>query len=62
MIKRGTKVIVDGAAPESARITNWHPTYGKREEIPGYHPVKFDADGAILMVHESRLTVMAALS
>lgn len=52
--KRGTQVRVDNR--ELARVVSWHPVYGKREDIPGYHPVKF-SDGAILMVHESRMAV-----
>lgn len=46
---------------ETGRILRWTAKMGPRSSLPkGYHPVKFDVDGATLMVHADRL--MAANS
>jgi hypothetical protein len=61
----GTKVRIatmplDGSGPdwsETGRVMRWRRSMGKPEQIPGYHPIRFDRDGATLMVHRRGLMV-----
>jgi len=46
-----------GVAPEQATIARWTAISGPRENMPGWHFVKFE-DGARLCVHESRFRVI----
>lgn len=46
---------------ERGTIMPWTQSMGARDRLPaGFHPVKFAADGARLMVHESRLRALEA--
>ncbi len=63
-IKSGTRIEVSGTGLdwqptwEAARIMRWSEKLsGPRANVPGFHKVKFDADGAILLVHETRFRV-----
>jgi hypothetical protein len=62
-MKAGTKVATKGFAPmgvppETGVVMRWHsPTNGNRADVPGYQKVRFDADGAVLLVHESNLVI-----
>ena len=58
-MKAGTKILVYGWTASLNEV--WRPAKIARRtkdmgNLPGYHPVKFD-DGGILMVHESRFKV-----
>lgn len=63
-MKAGTRIEVqgfdlnNGKACESGKIARWTKAMGNRDRLPaGFHPVRFDADGAVLMVHESGFRV-----
>ena len=59
----GTRVTIGrgGTTPEPARIMRWsRKLSGPREGAPGYHRVRFDADGAQLLVHESAFVEVSA--
>jgi len=60
MSKAGTRIEVglDDGVNETGVILRWTKAMGKREKIPGYHPVSFDSDGAKLMVHESGFRII----
>lgn len=56
----GTRVeVCQGYQPETGRIMRWLKQNGPRENAPGYHKVRFDADGAVLLVHENALRPIA---
>jgi hypothetical protein len=60
-LKRGTRVKFagfDGDADDLGRVTAWHRSWGNTDKPPQYVPVKFDG-GGIVLVHVSRLTVVA---
>lgn len=43
---------------ETGRVARWHKSYGTKDRLPeGYQPVRYDSDGAILMLHRSHLMV-----
>ena len=58
-LRPGTPVSITGhdfggnVTREAAQIMRWHPISG--EQMPGWHRVRFDADRAILVIHESRI-------
>ena len=60
-MKPGTNVLVRGRfrgfdiTYEPARILRWPARGGPRSDFPGYRHVRFDADGATMLVHESAL-------
>jgi hypothetical protein len=43
---------------ETGMIMRWTKVMGRRENVPGYHPVRFDHDGATLMVHEQGIRII----
>jgi hypothetical protein len=47
---------------EAGTVLRWHKISGNREDLPGYHRVRFDYDtgygDGIMLVHESRMRVM----
>jgi hypothetical protein len=55
----GTRVEVrettlDGIKWYPAKIARWTRAMGSREYLPeGYEPVRYDSDGAVLMIHRS---------
>ena len=58
-IKRGTRVLISNpsGAKEYARILPWRESInGKRERVPDYHLVRFEADNARLLVHASYMS------
>ena len=56
-IATGTRIeVCQGYAPENGRIMRWLKSNGPR--IVGYHKVRFDADGAVLLVHENAIRVI----
>ena len=62
-LKVGTRVNVIGwhlngaVISEPARITRWTKVMGTRDSLPeGYEPVRF-ADGAVLMIHRTRMQI-----
>lgn len=59
-MKTGTRVEVGLGLgqTETGVILRWSKVMGKPENIPGFHPVRFDSDGAKLMVHESGMRVI----
>jgi hypothetical protein len=63
-IKRGARISLDVSmrwdkTPEFATITAWHKSWGHDTATRpvGYHPVRFD-DGGIVLMHESRFKVV----
>jgi hypothetical protein len=60
-MKQNTRVNVLGfdfagnQTAEPATVLRWLRQNGPREALPGYHRVRFDADGGVLLVHENRL-------
>lgn len=67
MLKPGTRIEMNGSPaidgflavpPEQAKIARWCKDSGPRENMPGWHIVRF-ANGARLCVHESRFRVIA---
>lgn len=55
-LKPGTKVLIATAeGSEPGQILRWRKSFGQRQDIPGFEPVRFDRDGAQLMVHRSGL-------
>ena len=58
-MKAGTKIrtkSICGVPSETGVILRWHtPTNGPRSSVPGYEKVRFDADGGVVLVHESRM-------
>ena len=54
----GTLVKIVGHMPETGQIMRWSKINGPRQAAPGYHKVRFDADGAVLLVHESALLAL----
>ena len=63
-MKAGTKITferlrADGRkVTETATIRKWTKVMGSRDDLPaGYHPVRFE-DGGTLMMHESSFTVL----
>ena len=62
MIKTGTRIELNGTPslgvpPEMATIAKWGKKSGPRENMLGWHIVKFN-DGGSLMVHESRFRII----
>ena len=65
-MKAGTPIKVRGisldgtATYEDATIARWHASNGKKSEAPaGYHPVKFNSGGK-MMIHESNMVITGA--
>ena len=58
-IKCGARVFFDGRENDAGYVTRWHASYGPRDAVPGYVPVRFD-DGGRVLVHESRLFMVPA--
>ena len=65
-IAHGTRVETNGfpsiggfaaVAPETARIVRWRPKVNG-ERMEGWHIIKFDCDGGMLCMHESRFRVI----
>ena len=64
-MKAGTKITFEHLADlngrkvtETATIRKWTKVMGSRDDLPaGYHPVRFE-DGGTLMMHESSFTVL----
>ena len=60
-LKAGTRVLITGhdwngeTTYEPATILRWHRVSGPREAMPGYHRIRFDADGGVLLAHENRM-------
>ena len=61
-MKAGTRVKIKGhdwngnETFEYAKVLRWHRVSGRREDWPaGYHRVKFESDGGVLMAHESMM-------
>ena len=64
MMKAGTRVEIiihkmDGGSDyEGGKVARWTKQMGSRDRLPaGYHPVRFDADNAVLMLHETHFRV-----
>ena len=64
LIPAGTRVRILGFTmqgerdwSETGHVLRWHKESGPRENVPGYHRIRFDADKAILLVHRERLMV-----
>jgi hypothetical protein len=60
VIRSGTHVEVGLGCDrvETGTVMRWLKYMGPRDAIPGYHPIRFDLDGAKLMVHERGLRVI----
>lgn len=65
-LKPGTRIELHGTpamggfgavAPERATIARWCAISGPREDVPGYHAVKF-SDGGKMLVHESQFRII----
>lgn len=63
-IKPGTRIRFFGcgridATDEYATVKRWdRRTNGPREDVPGYHRVRFDGDDGDLLAHESRFEIV----
>jgi hypothetical protein len=64
-LKAGTRVLTstlvgprfDEVWDTHAKIARWTARMGSREALPGYHPVRFES-GGIMMVPESAIRVV----
>ena len=54
-LKQGSRVTFEGQPNVAGTVTRWHATYGAREAVPGYIPVRFDDVEGIALFHVSRL-------